>query len=804
MNNIERFLHYNLISSLTTDDLWLQFLSAISEELELIKSQIYKSKVLYNYKYQQQDGIIDLSEMFGYTPNLIIDNSLDMLKREYESIPYRIRNKTTYDGYYIIFKLIEELGEIYNYYWTGEKLIKALNFDETISKLDDFILTNPFINIIPDKNFSVISDGSTYRLDTNLILDKKFGNKVWTFDENTSISPTKHLGIEYYADSLIIKNNEEYIITSEYINYLLEGVMYTKRVPIVPHVGIQLTGITYENGSNNYFNPDFSYSIPKLKLNICITFNYTKNFADKKKFFLDNGFFTDETILWNLDNSIENSNLDMLDKIKYISCGTGTLSTPSNDNINIFDYTSMVLYYSFDDGGDTDNITDFSINQYNAKVYGQTKKVNGVIGKTVNFNGETYVKSDNPIRFLTENLSIGFWLKIYNSENETYFIFDYDVFKMWYSLSEQKLYYSLSSLNGSIDNIKVDTLYHIIVEIDITNGQLRIYIDTNLIKSESLQGFYMGEYNLYIGSDLNTNNKFIGIIDSLWLMTKIYSQKDKEYIFSKKLGILTHLSNKLAEYEIDEQEKFSNSKWLAIFSYVTPNNVVNEFAFSVNGDFTLNGKSNYPFKKGTLSLRYKKRMLLQNQDYEETLVDNEFGGFINLKTGEKVDGKINYSTGEFSLNRETYFYISNYRFLKSEVFNSEGLYLNFENIKESSFKITYSISDTVYVASDDGMGNISGEGVEGTINYDDGYIKLENSMEIDGEYVIIEFTYIKDLELLLNSPVYIDYITSDNIPITEVGLEDENKQLLAYMTFPKVELLDYNNYLAVNFLIKKL
>ena len=64
--------------------------------------------------------------------------------------------------------------------------------------------------------------------------------------------------------------------------------------------------------------------------------------------------------------------------------------------------------------------------------------------------------------------------------------------------------------------------------------------------------------------------------------------------------------------------------------------------------------------------------------------------------------------------------------------------------------------------------------------------------------------FIEDLDILPNSPIYISYITKNNLPITEVGLENENKELMAYMTFPKIELLSSNNHIATNFIIRRL
>ena len=101
---IDKALQKTLISPLTNDLLWSQFLNANSYELANMQKQYESISKNWDINSNNKDDLIRISESFGYTPNLIINNTLQMCRREIESIPYRIRKKTTYDGYSLIFK----------------------------------------------------------------------------------------------------------------------------------------------------------------------------------------------------------------------------------------------------------------------------------------------------------------------------------------------------------------------------------------------------------------------------------------------------------------------------------------------------------------------------------------------------------------------------------------------------------------------------------------------------------------------------------------------------------------------------
>ena len=192
------------MSALKSDDLWIEFMECLGYEIDNMRDSISEKKYLYDINHNLEDGLIRIANTYGYNPNLIADNSLLMAKKEVESIPFRIRNKTTYDGYYIIFKQIGKIGDVYNYYWSGNKLIKAIKWEEIVKILDNTTAYyEPFINVIPDKNFSTISESDTIYLDTEESLDSLRGQWKWQLDENIEISPTKHLGIDTILEVLM-------------------------------------------------------------------------------------------------------------------------------------------------------------------------------------------------------------------------------------------------------------------------------------------------------------------------------------------------------------------------------------------------------------------------------------------------------------------------------------------------------------------------------------------------------------------------------------------------------------------------
>ena len=150
---INKSLQNTLLSPLTHDLLWSQFLNSMSYELENMRNSYDNIKNNWNIYKNDKINLIRISESFGYTPNLIINNTIGMAKSEIESIPYRIKNKTTYHGYNLILSQNEMIGDVFNYYWNGKKLIKVIDYKKTIENLKNSNHHSPFYGISTIKNY---------------------------------------------------------------------------------------------------------------------------------------------------------------------------------------------------------------------------------------------------------------------------------------------------------------------------------------------------------------------------------------------------------------------------------------------------------------------------------------------------------------------------------------------------------------------------------------------------------------------------------------------------------------------------
>ena len=1031
------------------EPIWLQFLEVIGEEIEKMREKTSLVKDLFNIYVQDEEGLKRIAAMFGYTPNLIVDNSLLMTRKEVESIPFRIRNKTTYDGYYIIFKQIAKKGEIYNYYWSGKKLIKAVKWDkiiESIKKTRDYTL--PFTDIIPDKNFSRISNNQQLCLDGDLILDQEneVTLKPWTLDDTTSILPTKHLSIEYYVTHLgEFDKNKEKLITKPYLQYLSKGVEYNRRVPVVPHIGLQLTAICQEGGSYNFFNENYDYTVPAIKLKCATVYEYNKHINTFGSFSLDeyNGNYVrvnvfydglnvketmssdnlpfaetysqfdlkfcdvwsnytssndldaklriDQSQIWKLDEYFEvnegnfiytrdgktfyedaeltipytkstysflptnwsyykyvaKNDLKQLDQtipwildnldaskdrlpvsfFKYISCGDGYLSLPRENMRTTFEYTQTIFFYSFSDKDSSNTIKDYSFNKYHLNLIGERKKTQGIIGKTINFDGQTYAFSDEQILITEVDMSWGFWFKADNKdskeENQFLPLIDFGFLKFEYNYFTQQLKWTFAQADGIINNILIDTEYNIIVSANTTDSILTIYINSEVALELSTVGLrWDNNYRLYVGTNSEETLFWKGIIDSLWCQNKLLTGAQVQYIYEEKLGIITQLGNKLACYELDvNHESHDVEDWYMLMSQVKGNDITNEFGFfaqscydeynewislfynkqekliKINATdfpitdtqfefytepvfklyynaeqdtylyteddieffttFKTDNISSYELKNqywGSLdnfhytgynyylnvvwhhkelidnnyvgktakapitsecfSCFYKK--LSQDNIHYETieLKANKEGILYNVNTNEAITGTINFKTGDYQISSLGRHFVN-----KEEITNTltdpSHIVCNLKGnseisghqytstINKGTIIITYKVEgeEKTFTAQDNGKGFITGDFISyGMVDYTTRLINIKFLKNVTD--IFITYEYLEDLEMVEGSEVEFSYKVENQV-ITEIGFEDENHELLCYMSFPPVEFDTANNHISALMIVHK-
>lgn len=126
------------------------------------------------------------------------------------------------------------------------------------------------------------------------------------------------------------------------------------------------------------------------------------------------------------------------------------------------------------------------------------------------------------------------------------------------------------------------------------------------------------------------------------------------------------------------------------------------------------------------------------------------------------------------------------------------------SVNPGSFRVSFVVDGVMLLAQDDGSGSIVGLNISsGTIDYSTGAYSIvfglapQNSTAISAKW---ERTI--DLPPDNTSIVEITYLSRDYIPITEVGLwSNIQNTLVAYATFPPIELPSYEFHLTINIVI---
>jgi hypothetical protein len=794
-------IYYKLHSALKINSFWPQFIEAISEELELEILEIETTKYFNDIYTQLEDGVIDICKKFGYTPNLILDNSLEFIRREAESIPYRIRNKTTYNGYLFNFKQIGECGDVYNTYWNGFKFIKAVDWSSTFTLLNsgsiDF--TKPFTQVISDKNFNVIRYAGALYLDTGHILDDPY--YPWFLDVNSEITPTKHLMVEFCTDEIVIRDLKEYLLYNTYFNYLSVGSEYNKRVPVVIHAGCNVNVITTTDGSYNYFNRTKEYTVEDIKLQASVSFLYLKESTPGSLIYLDDGYTLDEAITWTLDQDSGGTSTITIDSYKYMSIGIGSKELITYDNNKIFDPVKTLLYYTLDDENNISTVTDYSLNNNTGTITGNNIKIQGILGKTINFDANTIIVSSDNIIVPSDSLTYSFWFNPNSTDSSgEMYLFDNSFLKASYNYTTEELNIYFDILTSTTSLVK-NTVYLVQIEIDSVASELRIFINSSLVDTFDISGIlYVGSYLLFLGSNSSSLLKYKGILDTFYIQTKIYTQNEKDYIYTNHIGIVTKLNNFIYRTPLYIDEKTDlYTNWVGIQSHIKSQTINDYFAFSYNPSISTYIGST-PF--GNLIPYYFKVYYIRNDGsliIDEIAVDDGRGNIIN----DYISGTIDYTTGNYIIN--TYKDVYDYQ----EVLANDSVitilgFLNF-NVIEGTILIYYTISGTSYIAHDDGFGSIVGTGItSGSINYISGEISIEFSGYTDtGTQVISQFQYRVLPDITSGTNFVIECKTYDKLEVTELAIEDVNKNVLLYATFPPIEFEGMYNHIASAIMLRQ-
>lgn len=788
----------NRLNKLLKNDFWAQFMEALAEEIVNLEDDLLLKEQFNQIDNVGYERLLQIADKFGYTPNLILDNSIDNLRQEVKSITYRIKNKSTLNGYLLPFKMISMLGQTFSVFYDGVKLIRDINYEATLLNFGTLVNGEAFTDVVPVLYPSHLLNQSI-ALDDGLVLDAE---DQWYLDLGLVKRTTQHLAVEYKAYQLYTEEEggEEFLILPEYYNYLCNSVLYNKESTTSPHCGINLNMITDQSGYFNSNNRNSDYTIDEIKLKTSITNTYRSKLISLEEIFLDEGRELDETITWNLDQEAGTISEIEPSTFFYVTAGTGLRKGQLDFNLGR-PYDLRTIHYGFDEYSGDDCI-DSSRNEYDAKVNGTVDRIEGIIGKTVDFDGSTSVDSvSDSIIVSEENKTIQLWIKIPDYGSGIYYIFNHEYLEAWIDQDNYTFNVKITGTSGNetatISSYSSDNQEHIIhIEVDILNTALNVFQDTVLETTQDIStiGTIADSYSLNIGWN-GTDSYFNGLIDDFISIEKILTDEEKTYIYENKLGTLKHLSNIVYREELSVNEVFSNEDYFFINTVITSNTVKNRFiAFGDSSTQTFTGNlKQTDIKEGTLIFSY-----FDAFGDKFTAYDNGQGEIF----GEKAVGVIDYDTGDFSLTTKR-----EYTVIKDN--STEGAYTSVSyntnnNVKPSSVAIDYMINGTTYIGTDDGAGNITGTDIDtGTINYETGIISLTFNQDTDDQPIWTSYVYIKEDTLATNTELTASFSVNHDLEISEIGIENDNKELLVYSTNPSFKFGTNQSHIGVQLIIAK-
>jgi len=345
----------------------------------------------------------------------------------------------------------------------------------------------------------------------------------------------------------------------------------------------------------------------------------------------------------------------------------------------------------------------------------------------------------------------------------------------------------------------IDGLNHYITfELNKSTNKAHLYIDDVLKDTKDITalGDYSNSEDLFIGCKDNVHF-FKGLIDEVRVYDAIKTPYDKTYIYTNKIGSLRKIANKFYKEDLSLEETYITSIWDIIHGCIKANTIKDEKLAEGDGvTWQFNGTLEYyPIVNNLLSIVY------YSDSKKYTIADDGKG---NL-TGSAATGTINYTTGYYTITCYKNIDITSELIYSGSKSSLSNVFLANTDILETTLKLYYWISGTKYIATDNGVGDISGaDGTTGTIDYTLGKINVTFSAATDVDKdITCDYTYESGSTPDSLSEIIAEYKLVNNINPTEIGIYNESDDMVAYATFPPAKFSDYNNHLSFQFFIKK-
>jgi hypothetical protein len=250
-------------------------LEAISEELSVWRDAIHLQKTsFYDVDLMDVARLTEICGTFGVPFITSVKSDIFFLREEVRSIPMKIYYKGTPTLYKSFFYAVGRYGEMFIYAYRADvnNIVRSM-----LDPFDEAYLTPPNLTFRHKSrgDFSGSIEG-WLKLDTDLYLDA--GDALWKLDTSATEITTNHIGLEYFIDRIILRDNanivtkvdqvNEYLMTNEYLDYMNQSIEFARRAKEVPHIGSQLSVQSEADGLCNSYDPTSEYSVPSLKLKV--------------------------------------------------------------------------------------------------------------------------------------------------------------------------------------------------------------------------------------------------------------------------------------------------------------------------------------------------------------------------------------------------------------------------------------------------------------------------------------------------------------------------------------------------------
>jgi hypothetical protein len=246
---------------------------AIAEEIWGYRQAVKQQKQsFWDTGAMDRERLVQISKTMNAPFVTSLDETEEFVRQEILAIPFKIKYKGTATLYKSFFPAAGRIGQVFIYYWqsVNNAIIRSAK-----NPIADLLIIPPGETFLheSENDFSGFIE-NTLTLDSGLKLDIAAGGVLWTLDTKDNQITINHIGLEYYIDRVIKKMvttgagtfEREFLMTSEYLNFIRVNTEYGRRAKEVPHVGSQLSIQTDLSGCFDSFRPGDPYTIPPVKV----------------------------------------------------------------------------------------------------------------------------------------------------------------------------------------------------------------------------------------------------------------------------------------------------------------------------------------------------------------------------------------------------------------------------------------------------------------------------------------------------------------------------------------------------------